>query len=38
MRHFRTWLLAIGLVSLVAEGIAAAAFFWRDGRPLRRPS
>jgi hypothetical protein len=36
MRHFRTWLLAIGLVSLIAEGIAAAAVFWRGGTPLRR--
>jgi hypothetical protein len=37
MRHFRTWLLAIGLVSLIAEAIAAAAVFWRGGASLRRP-
>lgn len=29
MRHFRLWLLAIGLLSLVAEAVAAAAVFWR---------
>jgi hypothetical protein len=29
MRHFRLWLLAIGIVSLVAEAVAAAAVFWR---------
>jgi hypothetical protein len=29
MRHFRLWLLLIGLASLVAEAIAAAAVFWR---------
>ena len=29
MRHFRLWLLLIGLLSLVAEAIAAAAVFWR---------
>jgi hypothetical protein len=37
MRHFRTWLLLIGLASLVAEAAAAAAVFWRAGTPLRRP-
>jgi hypothetical protein len=36
MRHFRTLLLGIGLVSLVAEAIAAAAVFWNGGKPLRR--
>ena len=35
MRHFRQWLLVIGLASLVAEAIAAAAVFWR-GSPARR--
>jgi len=29
MRHFRLWLLVIGLLSLVAEAVAAAAVFWR---------
>jgi hypothetical protein len=29
MRHFRLWLLAIGVLSLVAEAVAAAAVFWR---------
>jgi hypothetical protein len=36
MRHFRTWLLVIGVVSLVAEVAAAAAVFWHGGTPLRR--
>jgi hypothetical protein len=36
MRHFRQWLLVIGLASLVAEAIAAAAVFWRAGTPARR--
>jgi hypothetical protein len=36
MRHFRTWLLVIGLVSLAAEAAAAAAVFWHGGTPLRR--
>jgi hypothetical protein len=36
MRHFRTWLLVIGIVSLAAEAAAAAAVFWR-GTPARRP-
>jgi hypothetical protein len=30
-------LVAIGLASLVAEAIAAAAVFWHGGTPLRRP-
>jgi hypothetical protein len=34
MRHFRFWLLVIGLLSLVAEALAAAAVFWR-GMPKR---
>jgi hypothetical protein len=34
MRHFRLWLLVIGLLSLVAEALAAAAIFWR-GVPRR---
>jgi len=29
MRHFRRWLLAIGVLSLVAEAVGAAAVFWR---------
>jgi hypothetical protein len=29
MRHFRLWLLAIGVLSLAAEAVAAAAVFWR---------
>jgi hypothetical protein len=36
MRHFRTWLLLIGLASLAAEAAAAAAVFWRGGAPLKR--
>jgi hypothetical protein len=36
MRHFRTWLLLIGLVSLAAEALAAAAVFWHGRTPLRR--
>jgi len=36
MRHFRLWLLVIGVVSLVAEAAAAAAVFWR-GTPHARP-
>jgi hypothetical protein len=36
MRHFRTWRLAIGLASLVAEAAAAAAVFWHRETPLRR--
>ena len=36
MRHFRTWLLAIGLLSLLAEAVGAAAVFWRGtARPPR---
>ena len=36
MRHFRLWLLGIGLASLVAEAIAAAAVFWHgEGRARR---
>jgi hypothetical protein len=29
MRHFRLWLVLIGIVSLLAEAVAAAAVFWR---------
>jgi hypothetical protein len=36
MRHFRTWLLVIGLASLVAEAAAAAAVFWRGGTAPKR--
>lgn len=41
MRHFRLWLVVIGVLSLVAEAVAAAAVFWRgnaqagDSGPLR---
>jgi len=37
MRHFRLWLLTIGLLSLAAEAAAAAAVFWR-GSAQRGPS
>jgi hypothetical protein len=30
MRHFRLWLIAIGVLSLLAEAVAAAALFWRQ--------
>jgi len=30
MRHFRLWLLAIGILSVAAEAVAAAAVFWRQ--------
>jgi hypothetical protein len=33
MRHFRLWLLTVGLVSLAAEATAAAAVFWRGPSP-----
>jgi hypothetical protein len=33
VRHFRLWLLVIGVFSLAAEALAAAAVFWR--RPGR---
>jgi hypothetical protein len=37
MRHFRLWLLVIGLLSLAAEAIGAAAIFWRGAAvPERR--
>jgi hypothetical protein len=36
MRNFRLWLLVIGLLSLVAEALAAAAIFWRGAGPVRR--
>jgi hypothetical protein len=29
MRHFRLWLLVIGVLSLAAEAIGALAVFWR---------
>jgi hypothetical protein len=29
LRHLRLWLLLIGLLSLAAEVVAAAAVFWR---------
>jgi hypothetical protein len=35
MRHFRLWLLLIGLLSLAAEALAAAAVFWRGDAPRR---
>jgi len=37
MRHFRLWLLVIGVVSLAVEAVAAAAIFWRGSPPARRP-
>jgi len=36
MRHFKTWLLVIGLASLAAEAIAAVAVFWRGRTPAHR--
>jgi hypothetical protein len=36
MRHFRLWLLVIGVASLVAEAVGAAAVFWRASP--RRPA
>jgi hypothetical protein len=36
MRHFRNWLLVIGLASLVAEAIAAVAVFWRGAADPHR--
>jgi hypothetical protein len=36
MRHFRTLLLAIGLASLAAEAVAAAALFWRSDAQATR--
>jgi hypothetical protein len=36
MRHFRNWLLVIGLASLVAEAIAAVAVFWRGAADAHR--
>jgi hypothetical protein len=39
MRHFRLWLLLIGALSLAAEAVAAAAFFWRgSARRTARPT
>jgi hypothetical protein len=35
MRHFRLWLLAIGVLSLAAEAVAAAAVFWRGPADVR---
>jgi hypothetical protein len=32
MRHFRLWLLVIGVLSLLAEAIAAVAVLWRARR------
>jgi hypothetical protein len=36
MRHFRLWLLVIGVLSLAAEAGAALAVFWRhrNARPV----
>jgi hypothetical protein len=36
MRHFRLWLLAIGIASLLAEACGALAVFWRrsGARPV----
>jgi hypothetical protein len=36
MRHFRLWLLVIGVCSLAAEAVAAAAVFGRSALPIRR--
>jgi hypothetical protein len=36
MRHFRLWLLVIGLLSLAAEAIGAAAIFWRGAAVAER--
>jgi hypothetical protein len=36
MRHVRSWLLLIGVFSVVAQAIGAAAVFWQ--RPVRRSS
>jgi hypothetical protein len=36
MRHFRLWLLMIGVLSLVAEAVATAAVFWRGTAPARQ--
>jgi hypothetical protein len=38
MRHFKSWLLVIGLASLAAEAIAAAAVFWRGAAQTHRSS
>ena len=37
MRHFKSVLLVIGLASLAAEAIAAAAVFWRGDAQTTRP-
>jgi len=36
MRHFQAFLLVIGLASLAAEAVAAAALFWRGDARLTR--
>jgi len=36
MRHMRLWLLTIGVLSLAAEAVAAAAVFWRGAVRARR--
>jgi hypothetical protein len=38
MRHFRLWLLVIGVLSLMAEAIGAIAVFWRGGAASAKPS
>jgi len=37
MRHFRLWLLVIGVLSLLAEACGALAVLWRQRgpRPVR---
>jgi hypothetical protein len=30
MRHVRLWLVTIGLLSVLAEAVAAAAVLWRQ--------
>ena len=37
MRHFKSLLLVIGLASLAAEAIAAAAVFWRVDARATQP-
>jgi hypothetical protein len=35
MRHFRLWLLVIGVCSLLAQAVAAVAVLWRGGSARR---
>ncbi len=36
LQHFRLWLLMIGVLSLVAEAVAAVAVFWRGTASAQR--